>query len=45
MSKEKLKPKIPLIKTSIVKQPSVFAGGKPGVPSKITTNKDAYKRV
>ena len=45
MSEKNLKVKLPVIKKPIVKQPSPFVGGKPSVPSKVVTNKDAYKRV
>lgn len=45
MSEKQIKAKMPLIKKPIVKQTSAFVGGKPTVPSKVVTNKDAYKRV
>ncbi len=45
MSNKSLNAKLPSISKPIVKKPSVFSGGKSKTPSKITTNKDAYKRV
>jgi hypothetical protein len=45
LSDKSLKLKLPLITKPIVKKASPFVNGKPSVPSKVVTNKDAYKRV